>query len=130
MFSANRSELGRYSSDIAIDDISLESQECKDFLLFINNINYYIWIFLIKVTTPQTTTVVRTTKKGLTFDILNYPCEFDKGTCAWKTDYKEYDWFHTNGEYSTYEGYLGPASDMTSLSSNKLIMLSLNKYYS
>ena len=42
MFSANRSELGRYSSDIAIDDISLEYQECKDFLLLINNINYYI----------------------------------------------------------------------------------------
>ena len=126
MFSANRSELGRYSSDIAIDDISLEYQECKDFLLLINNINYYIWVFLIQVTTPKTTTVVRTTKNGPTYDVLKYPCNFDKDTCNWKTDYKDYDWFQTNGNYSIYEGYLGPASDMTSLSSNKLIMLSLN----
>lgn len=29
MFSANRSELGRFSSDIAIDDISLENQICN-----------------------------------------------------------------------------------------------------
>ena len=82
---------------------------------------------MIQVTTPKTTTVVRTTKRGIAFDVLKYPCNFDQeNTCNWKTDYKDYDWFLTNGEYSIYEGYLGPASDMTSLSSNKLIILSLN----
>ena len=61
--------------------------------------------------------MIRTTKRGITFDVLYYPCNFDQNMCNWKTDHINYDWFLTNGEYGTYEGYLGPDSDVTSVTS-------------
>lgn len=57
----------------------------------------------------------RTTK--IFINVLTYSCDFDKDTCLWQTENKKYNWYLTNGEYSKYDEYLGPASDVTSITS-------------
>lgn len=92
MFTANRSVSGRLSSDIAIDDISIDSQPLTTIIV-----------------TPTRPPVVSTNFRNTTFDTKS-------NTEGWHTDYANFEWIQTGGELSSTFGYYGPGSDYTSIS--------------
>lgn len=94
-FSANRSIAGRLSSDLAIDDVSIEDH-------------------------PLTTNIVTPTRTPASNPVQLINAEFDTKSNleGWSSDYLNYEWLQVNGELSHSEGYYGPASDYTSISTN------------
>ncbi|CAF1014312.1 unnamed protein product [Brachionus calyciflorus] len=93
-FSANRSVSGRYSSDIALDDIYLDGQPL----------------------TTQQVTVTRTTA----LPILNISTNFDTigNLNGWHTNFDRNKWIQTNGLLNLQLGLPGPGSDWSSITTN------------
>ena len=119
-FSANRSELGRTSSDIAIDDIMIEGEEriFNDLNVFVFRIAFLIIdCFSIQKVTPILVTPTRTPViQGLPV-LLNGSVNFDtvRDFAGWHTAYNNFKWIQTNGNTSMFVGSYGPGSDYKSI---------------
>jgi hypothetical protein len=98
VFAANRSESGRTSSDIAIDDISIDLRPLTTIIV-----------------TPSRPMVDPIELEDVTFDRAS-------DTEGWHTDYKRFEWLQTNGDNSNVDGSYGPSSDWSSIS-EKLILI-------